>query len=166
MSLAFASYSDFGHSRFSQDENKWNLLATTNCQYGKTFVIIKIRTIHPVYGKPDGFCLFLRRWKLDEIPQLFNILLGSMSFVGPRPDIPGYYDRLEGESRLVLQLKPGITSEASIRYRNEEELLSMQSDALWYNDNVIFPEKVRLNLEYYYTQSFMGDLRIMIRTFI
>jgi lipopolysaccharide/colanic/teichoic acid biosynthesis glycosyltransferase len=87
-----------------------------------------------------------------------------MSLVGPRPDVAGYYDVLEGESRKVLELKPGITSEASIKYQNEEELLLQQEDPLQYNDTVIFPDKVRMNLEYYYHRSFLGDLGIMVRT--
>ena len=110
------------------------------------------------------FGRFLRRSKLDELPQLLNILLGQMSFVGPRPDIPGYYDKLEGESREILALKPGLTSEASIKYAKEEELLNQQVDPLAYNNNVIFPDKVKMNLKYYYNQSIFLDLQILFRT--
>jgi lipopolysaccharide/colanic/teichoic acid biosynthesis glycosyltransferase len=87
-----------------------------------------------------------------------------MSFVGPRPDIPGYYDKLEGENRKILELKPGLTSEASIKYANEEELLNQQDDPLFYNDTVIFPDKVKMNLEYYYKQSILVDLQIIVKT--
>ena len=87
-----------------------------------------------------------------------------MSFVGPRPDIPGYYDTLEGENRKILQLKPGLTSSASIKYANEDALLDQQENPLIYNDTVLFPDKVRMNLEYYYNHSFIGDLKIIWQT--
>lgn len=87
-----------------------------------------------------------------------------MSVVGPRPDIPGYYDLLEGENRKILELKPGLTSEASIKYANEEELLSKQENPLKYNDEVIFPDKVKINLDYYYNRSFWLDIKIIIQT--
>jgi lipopolysaccharide/colanic/teichoic acid biosynthesis glycosyltransferase len=92
-------------------------------------------------------------------------VLGDMSVVGPRPDIAGYYDKLQGEERRILELKPGITSAASIKYRNEEALLALQENPLHYNDTVIFSDKVKMNLDYYYTQSFREDLKILIRTF-
>ena len=107
---------------------------------------------------------FLRKTKIDELPQLWNVLKGDMSFVGPRPDVAGYYDALEGEARKILELKPGITSEASIKYRNEESLLAQQDSPLTYNDTVIFPEKVRMNLDYYYHNSLVGDLKIIFKT--
>ena len=127
----------------------------------------------------------LRKYKLDELPELWNVLIGDMSFVGPRPDVPGYADKLEGEDRLVLKLRPGITGPASIKYRNEEELIAKQvkkyksgtggdvqmpegltdeEAALWYNDHVIYPDKVRINLEYYRTHSLWGDLRYILET--
>ena len=84
----------------------------------------------------------LRKYKLDELPELWNVLIGDMSFVGPRPDVPGYADKLEGENRRVLLLKPGITGPASLKYRNEEELLAQQEDPQKYNDEVLFPDKV------------------------
>ena len=89
-----------------------------------------------------------------------------MSLVGPRPDIAGYYDTLQGEERLVLNLKPGLTSEAAIKYANEEELLAQQEDPLQYNDAIIFPDKVRMNLEYYYKRTFFGDLQLIWNTFL
>ena len=133
-------------------------------QFGRTFVIYKIKSIHPHSMEISNFGKFLRRSKIDELPQLFNILKGEMSFVGPRPDVPGYYDVLEGDDRRVLELKPGITSEASIKYRREEELLSQQSDPLKYNDEVIFPDKVKMNLMYLEKISFSTDLKIIFKT--
>lgn len=93
---------------------------------------------------------FLRKSKLDELPQLVNIFIGDMSFVGPRPDVSGYYNNLKGEERLILKLKPGLTSEASLKYFDEEAILQQQENARDYNDAVIFPDKVKINLQYYY----------------
>lgn len=134
-------------------------------QFGKPFTIYKLRTMDRS-KKISGFGHWLRKSKIDELPQLWNVFVGDMSFVGPRPDISGYYDKLEGEDRKILKLKPGITSLASIKYRNEEFILSKQEIPLKYNDEVIFPDKVKMNLDYYYNRSFLGDLRIIIRTFI
>ena len=106
----------------------------------------------------------LRKYKLDELPELWNVFIGDMSFVGPRPDVPGYADVLEGENRLILNLRPGITGPASLKYANEEEILSMVDDPHKYNDEIIFPDKVRINLEYYYNHSFIGDIRIIFQT--
>jgi lipopolysaccharide/colanic/teichoic acid biosynthesis glycosyltransferase len=100
----------------------------------------------------------------DEIPQLLNILLGQMSFVGPRPDVPGYYDKLAGENRKILALKPGLTSEASIKYANEEALLNQQDDPLAFNDAVIFPDKVKINLNYFQNRTIFVDLLIIFKT--
>jgi len=133
-------------------------------QHGKMFKIFKIKSIDDRSQKVSFFGRFIRKSKLDELPQLWNILIGNMSFVGPRPDIPGYYDKLEGENRKILELKPGLTSEASIKYANEEELLNQQDDPLFYNDTVIFPDKVKMNLEYYYKQSILVDLQIIVKT--
>ena len=106
----------------------------------------------------------LRKYKLDELPELWNVLIGDMSFVGPRPDVPGYADKLEGENRRVLLLKPGITGPASLKYRNEEELLAQQEDPQKYNDEVLFPDKVRINIEYLDHWSFWNDIKIIINT--
>jgi len=133
-------------------------------QYGKPFNIFKIRTINDKTGRISKFGMFLRKSKIDELPQLVNILFGQMSFVGPRPDIPGYYDKLEGEEKKILELKPGLTSEASLKYYNEESILKNKEEPLHYNDTVIFPDKVKMNLEYYYKQSFSEDLRIIFKT--
>lgn len=143
-------------------------------QGGRLFTMVKFRTMTTDYGgstvsvagdariTPLGATL--RRWKLDELPELWNVLKGDMSFVGPRPDVPGYADRLEGEARRVLELKPGITGPATLKYRNEEELLALQPDPEAYNDNVIFPDKVRINLEYLRTRSLLGDICIIFQT--
>ena len=133
-------------------------------QFGKVFFILKLRSMSLKTNKISKFGQFLRNSKIDELPQLCNILIGNMSFVGPRPDIPGYYDKLEGENRKILELKPGLTSEASIKYANEEELLNQQDDPLFYNDTIIFPDKVKMNLEYYYKQSILVDLQIIVKT--
>jgi len=111
------------------------------------------------------FLKALRKTKVDELPQLFNVIKGDMSLVGPRPDIPGYYDKLTGENRLILQLKPGITGLASLQFANEEEILAQQSNPLAYNDEVLFPKKVELNLHYYKEVSFVFDLNILIKQY-
>lgn len=120
----------------------------------------------------------LRHWKLDELPGLWDVLIGNMSFVGPRPDVPGYADKLIGEDRDVLKLRPGITGPATLKYRLEDEMISeyvaqkqkdgdtrpMQEIAVEYNDNVIYPDKVRLNCYYYRHYSFIKDIQIIICT--
>lgn len=136
-------------------------------QYGKLFTIFKLRTIRKDTENVASISktgAFLRNSKIDELPQLINVLIGDMSIVGPRPDIEGYYDCLEGENKKILELKPGLTSEASLKYFNEEQLLALQKNPLEYNDLVIFPDKVRLNLQYYYTHSFFGDIKIIVKT--
>ena len=107
---------------------------------------------------------FLRRFKLDELPELWNVLLGEMSLVGPRPDVPGFADLLEGEDRLVLELRPGITGPASLKYANEEELLAKADNPEKYNQEVIFPDKARINLDYYYRQNIWLDFKIIFAT--
>ena len=106
----------------------------------------------------------LRKYKLDELPELWNVLIGDMSFVGPRPDVPGYADQLKGNNRRVLKLRPGITGPASMKYRNEEEILASVDDPVKYNDEVIFPDKVRINLYYLDHQSFWMDIKLIICT--
>ncbi len=106
----------------------------------------------------------LRRYKLDELPELWNVLRGDMSFVGPRPDVPGYADLLEGKDREVLKLKPGITGPASLKYRDEEYILAHVSDPKKYNDEVIYPDKVRLNLYYLHHYSFVKDIQMIVCT--
>jgi lipopolysaccharide/colanic/teichoic acid biosynthesis glycosyltransferase len=137
-------------------------------QFGRPFKIYKLRTIQvsASSGNPliSTIGKVLRRYKLDELPQLFNVLKGEMSIVGPRPDLPGYYDLLEGENRQILELKPGLTSLASLKYSKEEYLLEKQVSPTFYNDGVIFPDKVKLNLDYYYHRSFWGDITIILKT--
>lgn len=106
----------------------------------------------------------LRKYKLDELPELWNVLIGDMSFVGPRPDVPGYADNLQGEDRLILKLRPGITGPASLKYANEEEILATVNDPIKYNDEIIFPDKVRINLNYYYHHTFLGDIKLIFQT--
>lgn len=106
----------------------------------------------------------LRHYKLDELPELWNVLIGDMSFVGPRPDVPGYADQLKGQDREVLRLRPGITGPASLKYREEEDLLAKQTNAQRYNDEVIFPDKVRINIYYLHHYSFIKDLKMIFCT--
>lgn len=122
----------------------------------------------------------LRHYKLDELPGLWDVLIGNMSFVGPRPDVPGYADKLEGADRDVLKLRPGITGPATLKYRLEDEMISayvakmqaegdtrpMQEIATEYNDNVIYPDKVRLNCYYYRHYSFIKDIEIIFATIL
>lgn len=141
---------------------------------GKLFTMVKFRSMSVSHGgssvsvagesriTPLG--AKLRKYKLDELPELWNVLVGDMSFVGPRPDVPGYADKLVGEDRVILKLRPGITGPASLKYRNEEELLAGVDDPQTYNDTVIFPDKVRINKEYYYHWSFMKDIRYIVQT--
>ena len=106
----------------------------------------------------------LRRWKLDELPTLLNVLKGDMSFVGPRPDVQGYADKLVGDNRRILELRPGITGPATLKYSNEEKLLSEVDNPKKYNDEVIFPDKVQINLEYMDNWSFWMDIKIIFKT--
>ncbi|MCR5246783.1 MAG: sugar transferase [Paludibacteraceae bacterium] len=120
----------------------------------------------------------LRHYKLDELPGLWDVLVGNMSFVGPRPDVPGYADKLEGDDRVVLKLRPGITGPATLKYRLEDEMISeyvakkqaegdsrpVQEIATEYNDNVIYPDKVRLNKYYYRNYSFIKDIEMIFAT--
>lgn len=134
-------------------------------QEGRLFIIYKIKTLNDTTQHVSAFGRFFRNSKIDELPQLFNILNGSMSFVGPRPDIPGYADLLTGTDRIILTVKPGVTGLASLKYRNEETLLKQQKNPLHYNDTVIWPDKVRLNVWYVKHQSFLLDLKILFYTF-
>lgn len=133
---------------------------------GVPFTIYKLRTIPEGATAPNAWGAFLRRSKLDELPQLINLLKGEMALVGPRPDIPGYADQLEGDDRLILTLKPGLTGLASLKYRNEEQLLVKQSNPQQYNDDVIWPDKVRIN-KWYITHRTIGmDIKIMLFTLL
>lgn len=134
-------------------------------QYGKKFAIYKLRTLHSQTHHLSCWGKFLRNYKIDELPQLLNIIKGEMTLVGPRPDVPGYADLLEGADREILQLKPGITGLASLKYRNEETLLASMPKPQEYNDTVIWPDKVRLNLLYLKNKSFWLDIKICYYTF-
>lgn len=143
---------------------------------GRLFTIIKFRTMvandsaNTVTARNDNRITregaFLRKWKLDELPELINVLLGQMSFVGPRPDVPGYADLLTGDDRKILALRPGITGPASLKYYNEEEILAGVENPKEYNDRVIFPDKVRINLRYLDRISLREDLKIIIYTIL
>lgn len=132
---------------------------------GNSFTIYKFKTIDSK-NEISTFSALLRKYKLDELPQLFNVIKGEMSVVGPRPDLPGYYDLLEGENRNILKLKPGLTGYASIVFYNEEYLLNQVEDPIQYNDEIIFPKKIKLNLWYFNHISFMLDLKIIFKTLI
>lgn len=145
-------------------------------RYGKKFNIYKIRTMTLDCDDKDVFVTtandkrilpfgkFLRKTKLDEIVELVNVLKGEMSLVGPRPDVEGYADALQGENRKILELRPGITGPASLKYINEEEILANVDNPKQYNDEIIYPDKVKINLEYYYNRSFLGDVKIIFKT--
>ena len=108
----------------------------------------------------------LRRYKLDELPELWDVFIGNMSFVGPRPDVPGYADKLQGEDRIILTLRPGITGPATLKYRNEEELLATVENPQQYNDEVIYPDKVRINRYYAEHYSFLKDIQMIFCTIL
>jgi len=142
---------------------------------GKLFTLIKFRSmiveqdnINTATARGDARITkigeFLRKYKLDELPELWNVIKGEMSLVGPRPDVPGYADKLLGKDRDVLKLRPGITGAASLKYANEEEILASQENPQKYNDEVIFPDKVKVNLDYYENQSFWLDIKIIFAT--
>jgi lipopolysaccharide/colanic/teichoic acid biosynthesis glycosyltransferase len=142
---------------------------------GKLFTMYKYRTMRnrkdtgssiTVAGDPRVSALgkSLRRFKIDELPQLINVLKGDMSFVGPRPDVAGYADQLQGKARSILLLRPGITGPATLAFRNEEKLLNKVTDPKAYNDEIIFPEKVRLNLEYAEAVTLRKDVELILKT--
>ena len=144
-------------------------------QFGKIFQIYKIRTMKSAGSNKNfvttanddrilPFGKWLRKTKLDEIVELINVLKGDMSFVGPRPDVSGYADALQGSARKILELRPGITGPASLKYINEEEILAQVDNPQEYNDNIIFPDKVKINLHYYHNRTFWGDIIIILKT--
>lgn len=138
-------------------------------RYGKLFPIVKLRTMRTIAGMTTTVTQahdpritrlgqLWRRSKIDELPQLFNVLLGQMSFVGPRPDVPGFADELQGEDRIILSIRPGITGPATLAFRDEQELLARQANPERYNLEVIFPQKVALNRAYVENYSFWRDM--------
>ena len=144
-------------------------------RFGRTFKVIKLRTMRDdasisttiTTGSDPRITRLgriLRKLKIDELPQLINVLVGQMSFVGPRPDVPGYADQLQGEDRIILSVRPGITGPATLRYRDEEALLASVNDPEDYNRTVVYPEKVRLNREYVGNWSFWQDIRYILAT--
>lgn len=144
---------------------------------GRRFRVIKLRTMSvdqridtTVTTSDDSRITHIgrifRKTKLDELPQLINVLKGDMSFVGPRPDVPGFADKLEGKYRVVLSVRPGITGPATLKYRNEEYLLSQVSDSVAYNRDIVYPDKVRINYDYVVNWSFFKDLYYIWRTII
>ena len=142
---------------------------------GRQFKIFKIRTMME-NSEAEGtvttinderilpYGRWLRESKVDTFLELINILIGDMSFVGPRPDVPGYADKLEGDDRVILKMRPGLTGPASIKYRHEDKILAQQDNPLKYNDEVIWPDKVKINKEYYKNWSVCLDISIMWKT--
>lgn len=145
-------------------------------RFGKLFKVIKIRTMRTI---PDiettvtaaGDCRitklgrFFRKAKIDELPQLINVLLGQMSFVGPRPDVSGFADMLEGDDQVILSIRPGITGPATLQYRNEEKLLASVDDPEIYNRDIIFPDKVKITREYIKNYTLLADIKYIFSTF-
>jgi lipopolysaccharide/colanic/teichoic acid biosynthesis glycosyltransferase len=142
---------------------------------GRKFLLFKIKTMKKVEGVHTTVTkigdsritqsgAFFRKTKIDELPQLFNVLFGSMSFVGPRPDVEGFADKLEGEDRVILTIPPAITGPASIKYKNEEALLAKQKDPERYNREVIWPDKVAINKQYIQEWSLQKDIDYIIKT--
>jgi lipopolysaccharide/colanic/teichoic acid biosynthesis glycosyltransferase len=145
-------------------------------QNGKIFYLHKFRTMKKQPSKTSVAAIeqqrvaalgyFMRKTKLDELPELWNIIRGDMSFVGPRPDVPGYADKLNTEDRIILKLRPGLTGPATLKYINEEELLADVENPQTYNDEVIFPDKVQINKAYMRHWSFWLDIKIIIFTLL
>lgn len=158
----------------SMDTKQFGLFSQERVgQHGRLFSIYKIRTLKKEPHHLGSLHLsatrlggFLRRHKLDELPQLFNVLVGNMSFVGPRPDLIGFADMLEGDDRIILKVKPGITGPATLKYKNEEDVLAQQENPEWYNRTIIWPDKVEINKKYVQTWSFSLDLRHILKSIV
>jgi len=144
---------------------------------GKLFLVFKIKTMKLIEGLESTVTTsndsritkggaFFRKTKIDELPQLFNVLFGSMSFVGARPDVAGFADQLEGEDRVILKLPPGITGPSSLKYKDEEALLSKQEDPESYNREVIWPDKVTINKMYLENWSIKKDIEYIVKTIV
>ncbi len=142
---------------------------------GKLFTVYKIRTMYAQQeagtsvttssdSRISASGRIFRKSKIDELPQLLNVLFGQMSFVGPRPDVPGFADLLAADDAIILSVRPGITGPATIKYKNEEQLLSLQPDPEQYNREVVFPDKVRINREYVESYSFCKDIYYILKT--
>jgi lipopolysaccharide/colanic/teichoic acid biosynthesis glycosyltransferase len=144
---------------------------------GYVFSVVKIKTMKSLAGENSTITssndvritksgIFFRKTKIDELPQLWNVLIGQMSFVGPRPDVPGYADRLQGKDRVILSVRPGITGPAQLAYKNEEEILAKQDDMVKYNNEVIWPDKVAINMKYIENYSFFRDFYYIWKTIV
>ncbi len=143
-------------------------------QYGNIFIIYKLRTmlVHnsenyiTIKGnhKITKFGQFLRKYNLDELPQIYNVFCGTMSFVGPRPDVIGYADELRNEDKIILSVKPGITGPATLKFKNEEELLSKQENPKKYNDEILWKQKIEINKNYIKDWSLIKDMKYIIKT--
>ena len=112
----------------------------------------------------SAFGKMIRKYHLDEMPQIFNVFKGEMSFVGPRPDVKGYADLLQGDDRIILSVRPGITGPATLQFKNEEDLLAQQKNPKKYNDTIIWKEKVKINKEYIMTWTLLGDIKYIFKT--
>ena len=154
------------------DTRRWGVFSQLRVgQHAKLFKIYKLRTLKEerhVLGHLDRSATrlgkFLRRTKLDEFPQIFNVLIGNMSFVGPRPDVQGFADELEGEDRKILIVKPGITGPATLKYKYEERVLERQKDPEYFNRTIIWVDKVKINKKYIENYSFSLDLKIIFKS--
>lgn len=143
-------------------------------RYGKSFILYKFRTMidnpskNSISVKGDARITALgsrlRKYKLDELPELWNILKGDMSFVGPRPEMKAYTNKLKRDEKLILELRPGLTSPATLKYFREEELLASVANAQEYNDEILWPDKIIINLDYYRNRSFFGDISLIMKT--
>ena len=150
----------FSQQRVGQDAKLFTMykIRTMRFHHSDTFIAVLDNSKITRIGK------ILRQSKLDELPQLYNVLIGEMSFVGPRPDVAGYADKLTGEDRIVLTVKPGITGPATLKFKNEDAILVQQENPKKYNDTIIWKEKVRINKEYIKEWSFLGDLKHIFKT--
>lgn len=146
-------------------------------RHGLPFKIYKLKTMREVSGPINSVTTkndpritsigkWLRKFKIDELPQLWNVLKGEMSLVGPRPDVAGFADQLQDQDREILSLLPGITGLATLNFKQEEELLAQQKDPVTYNREVIWPEKIKLNKEYIENYSFGLDIQILWKTIV
>lgn len=158
----------------SIDTQQWGLFSQKRVgQYGKLFSIYKIRTLKKEVHRIGHLELsatplgkWLRQTKLDELPQLFNVLFGQMSFVGPRPDVEGFADVLEGYDRIILKVKPGITGPATLKYKDEEIILAQQKDPETYNRTIIWVDKVEINKKYVQNWRFSLDLGYILKSLV
>ena len=142
---------------------------------GKLFPVYKLRSMRVIPGQQSNVTAggdvritkigrILRQLKIDELPQLLNVLLGQMSLVGPRPDVPGFADELKGDDRIILSVRPGVTGITQVVIRDEEEILASVDDPETYNREVIWPQKIELNKQYIQNQSLFGDIKLILQT--